>query len=172
MSDVSALDMVRGLYEYHRWANRTLLDHAAGLPDEAATRDVGTQFSYPTLVRMFGHLYGADWLWLRRFKGQSPTSVPGAEFETLAAVRQRWDEFEKEQTAFLEGLAAQDLSRVIEWKNTEGRQFRVVLWPLLQHVANHATHHRSELATMITMISASPPDTGVLAYHLTQTGQI
>jgi uncharacterized radical SAM superfamily protein len=43
--------------------------------------------------------------------------------------------------------------------------------PLLQHVPNHATHHRSEIATMITMISGSPPDTGVNSYLLLRTGQ-
>jgi uncharacterized damage-inducible protein DinB len=33
-------------------------------------------------------------------------------------------------------------------------------------VANHATHHRSEIATMITMISSSPPDSGLNTYLL------
>jgi uncharacterized damage-inducible protein DinB len=33
-------------------------------------------------------------------------------------------------------------------------------------VANHATHHRSEIATMITMIKGSPPDSGLNTYLL------
>jgi hypothetical protein len=32
-------------------------------------------------------------------------------------------------------------------------------------------HHRSEIATMLTMVSGSPPDTGLLTYHLVKTGQ-
>lgn len=161
MADVTSVEMVRGLYDYHRWANRRLFDHAAGLGEEAVTRDVGSQFSHPTLVRMFGHLYGADWVWLARWKGQSPTAIPGAEFKTLASVRERWDALEKEQEGYVDGLSAADLGRIVEYTNTEGRQFRMALWPLLQHVANHATHHRSEIATMITMVSGSPPDTGI-----------
>jgi uncharacterized damage-inducible protein DinB len=47
----------------------------------------------------------------------------------------------------------------------------VALWPLLQHVANHATHHRSEVATMLTMLSGSPPDTGIATYRLLVSGQ-
>jgi uncharacterized damage-inducible protein DinB len=35
-------------------------------------------------------------------------------------------------------------------------------------VANHATHHRSEIATMMTMISGSPPDSGINTYLLTK----
>jgi len=38
-------------------------------------------------------------------------------------------------------------------------------------VANHATHHRSEIATMITLLSASPPDTGINTWILKHTGQ-
>jgi len=60
---------------------------------------------------------------------------------------------------------------VIEFKNTEGKPFKLALWPLLQHVPNHATHHRSEIATMITLISGSPPDTGINTYLLMKTGQ-
>jgi len=164
MADVTSVEMVRELYGYHRWANRRLFDHAAGLGEEQLTRDVGAQFSYPTLVRMFGHLYGADSIWLTRWKGQSLAAIPGAELKTLAAVRGRWDALEKEQMAFVDGLSAADLGRVVEWKNTEGKQFRQRLWSLLQHVANHATHHRSEIATMITMVSGSPPDTGINSY--------
>ena len=43
-------------------------------------------------------------------------------------------------------------------------------WPrplgmMLLHVPNHATHHRSEIATMLTMVSGSPPDTGITSYY-------
>ena len=43
----------------------------------------------------------------------------------------------------------------------------MALGALLLHVANHATHHRSEIATMITLISGSPPDTGINTYRTT-----
>jgi uncharacterized damage-inducible protein DinB len=161
-----ALDLVRGLYEYHWWANRRLFDAAAGLGEEAARRDVGVQFSFPTLTRMFGHLYGADWIWLSRWRGISPPTLPGGEFRTLAEVRQCWDALEEEQRGFIGALAVGDLGRVVDWRNTEGKAFRLPLWTLLQHVPNHATHHRSEIATMITLMSGSPPDTGVATYRL------
>ena len=167
-----SVETIRGLYDYHRWANRRLFDVAAVLGEDLASREVGTQFSFPTVKRMFGHLYGADWVWLSRWKGLSPTRLPGAEFPTLASIRAPWDDLEREQGAFVEGLRSADLDRVVEYKNTEGtKSFRLTLWPLLQHVPNHATHHRSEIATMITMISGSPPDTGMNSYLLTKTGQ-
>jgi uncharacterized damage-inducible protein DinB len=160
-----AMELIRELYGYHRWANRRLFDVAASLGD-AVTRDMGKHWSVPTVKGMFAHLYGADFIWLSRWKGGSPARLPGdADFPTLGDVRAAWDTLEAEQHAFVEGLGEADLARPVTYKNTAGEQFRVALGPLLQHVVNHATHHRSEIATMITLISASPPDTGINTYR-------
>lgn len=158
-------ELIRGLYDYHRWANHRLFDVAAGL-GEAVTRDMGKHWSVPTVKGMFAHIYGADSIWLTRWRGMSPPRIPGdADFATLADLRQAWDRLEAEQRVFVEGLTEADLARPVTYKNTQGAQFAVALGPLLQHVANHATHHRSEIATMITLISGSPPDTGINTYR-------
>ncbi len=166
-----SLESIRELYDYHRWANRRLFDVAAELGPEATERPVGAQFSVPTLQGMFAHLYAADWIWLSRWTGTSPTRLPtGADFPTLADVRESWDRLEAEQRAFITGLVAPDLNRVVEYRSTDGKPFRLPLWALLQHVPNHATHHRSEIATMLTMLSDSPPDTGIVTYHVLTSG--
>ncbi|MGH7267115.1 MAG: DinB family protein [Candidatus Rokuibacteriota bacterium] len=164
--------MIRDLYEYHRWANRRLFDVAAERGEAEAGREVGPQFSFPTVTRMFAHLYAADWIWLERWKGQSPTRLPGDEFPTLAVLRPVWDGLEREQRAFVEKLGDADLQRAVAYRSTEGKPFSVGLGALLQHVANHATHHRSEIATMLTMLSGAPPDTGFNTYQLTRSGQL
>jgi uncharacterized damage-inducible protein DinB len=167
---MNVVEMVRGLYEYHRWANRRLFQVATSLGEELAGRDVGKQFSYPTVRRMFGHLYGADKVWLTRWTGGTAPTVPGDEFTTLASIRAPWDVVERDQRVFVESLTPADLERTIEIRNTEGQATRVALWPVLQHVANHGTHHRSEIATMMTMISGSPPDTGIATYLRSRAG--
>ena len=113
MGEATALELVRGLYDYHWWANRRLFDHAAMLGEEAAGRDVGRYFSFPTVRRMLAHLYGADWIWLARWKGSSPSALPGDDIRTLADLRPRWDQTEGEQRAFIEALAPVDLGRVV-----------------------------------------------------------
>jgi uncharacterized damage-inducible protein DinB len=158
--------LIRDHYDYHRWANHRLFDIAAGLGAEAATRDMGKHWSFPTLKAMFAHVYGADSIWLTRWKGESPKRLYGdADFTSMADLRSRWDTLEVEQRAFVEALGDADLTRPVDYRNTEGAQFRVALGALLQHVVNHATHHRSEAATMITLISGSPPDTGINSYR-------
>jgi uncharacterized damage-inducible protein DinB len=160
-----AVALIRELYEYHRWANRRLFDVAAAL-GEAATRDMGPQWSFPTLKGMFAHIYGADDAWLQRWKGSSPDRLLGdADFGSMAELRTTWNAFEADQRAFVEALTEADLTRPLDYRNTSGQPFRVALAPLLQHVVNHATHHRSEAATMITLISGSPPDSGISLYR-------
>jgi uncharacterized damage-inducible protein DinB len=157
--------LIREHYDYHHWANRRLFDLAVDLGD-GVTRDMGQHWSFPTLKGMFAHIYGADTAWLARWKGSSPGRILGeADFATVADLRARWDALETEQRSFLDGLGEADLTRPVVYKNTQGPEFRVALGPLLQHVVNHATHHRSEAATMITMISGSPPDTGINTYR-------
>jgi uncharacterized damage-inducible protein DinB len=160
-----AIALIRELYDYHRWANRRLFDVAAAL-GEAATRDMGPQWSFPTLKGMFAHIYGADDAWLRRWKGTSPGRLlDDADFSSMADLRTKWDTLEAEQRSFVDALTDADLAGSVDYRNTAGQSFRVALAPLLQHVVNHATHHRSEAATMITVISGSPPDSGIALYR-------
>ena len=166
-----SVDLIRGLFDYHRWANRTLYDVALALGEEIVARDVGNQFSYPTIRRMFGHLYAADKVWLARWTGGTMSTDPGGPFATLASIRAPWDDLERDQQAFVEGLSAADLASVIYFADAQGERRGAPLGPLLQHVVNHATHHRSEIATMLTMVSGSPPDTGLGTYLRTASSQ-
>ena len=169
-----SVELVRGLYDYHRWANRRLFDVARALGSES-TRDMGKHFSFPTLKAMFAHIYGADLIWLRRFKGQEAGKLLGdADVSSMSELRIQWDALEEEQRAFVESLTLADLVRPVSYKSavTGDTTLRLPLGPLLQHVPNHATHHRSEIATMITLIKGSPPDTGLALYHMMATGQL
>ncbi len=169
-----SLEWLRGLYEYHRWANRRLFDTAVLLGPEV-TREVGTPFSFPTLKGMFAHIYGADRIWLNRWKGIEAGRLLGdGDFASLQELRTKWDGLEQEQRVFIESLTPADLVRPVAYTSAlfGGRSFQLPLGPLLQHVANHATHHRSEVATMITMIKGSPPGTDLVVHQLVITGQI
>ena len=162
-----SIALIREHYDYHRWANRRLFDLAAALGD-GVTRDMGAHWSFPTLKGMFAHIYGADNVWLTRWKGSSPSRLLGdADFASMADLRAKWDVLEAEQRAFVVGLAEADLTRPVRVPEHRGQGVRGgARGPLLQHVVNHATHHRSEAATMITLISGSPPDTGINTYRV------
>jgi uncharacterized damage-inducible protein DinB len=131
-----SLGAVRTLYEHHWWANRTLVDTTARLGEAKAAQEIGSQFSEPSLKRMFFHVFGVDGLWLARWQGVSPTSI-----------------------------------RVINYRLLSGKAYRQPLGLLLHHVPDHGTHHRSEIATMLTMVSGSPPGTGLARFIAIRSGQ-
>jgi uncharacterized damage-inducible protein DinB len=166
-----SVELIRGLYDYHRWANRKLFDVAVERGEAAVTRDMGTQWSYPTILRMFGHIYGADAIWLARWRGKPLPGFPGGDIQTMRDLRQAWDAFEADQRAYIEAQSEADLHRVLDYKNQSGLPQRAPLWRLIQHIVNHATHHRSEINTMLTLISGSPPDTGINSYILVTSSQ-
>src|SRR3989442_13775940 len=125
-----SIELIHGLYDYHWWANRRLFDVAVGLDGETVLRDVGRQFSVPTIKGMFAHLYGADSVWLSRWKGTSPGTLPGdADFESFAALRARWDDLEREQRTFVRALTENDLARPVAYNDTRGKPLTLPLGP-------------------------------------------
>lgn len=168
-----AIETITALYDYDRWANRRLLEAVSVLPQGTAEREIGTQFSFPTLKGTLAHILAAEVIWLSRWKGHSPSTLLSAkDFPDIQALRSRWSHLEAELSAFLAGLSAADLTRVVRYTNTEGKSFALRLGPLMQHVANHSTHHRSEVATMLTMLGVAPPPTDLVIYHLVESGQM
>jgi uncharacterized damage-inducible protein DinB len=165
-----SLAAVRTLYDHHWWANRTLLDTTAELGEATAAQEIGAQFSEPSLKRMFFHLFGVDGLWLARWQGVSPTSIP-SEPVSLAELGERWGTLEREQKTFLDGLREADLERVINYRLLSGKAYRQPLGLLLHHVPDHGTHHRSEICTMLTIVSGSPPGTGLARFLAIRSGQ-
>ena len=161
-----SIELIRGLYDYHRWANHALFDIALARGDEAVEREMGPQWSCPSIRTMFAHIYGADAIWLARWRSAPLAAFPGGDLSSMAELRERWDAFEAEQRAYVDGLGEVDLLRVLEYKNQSGVPQRAPMWRLLHHVPNHATHHRSEISTMLTLISGSPPDTGINSFVL------
>ena len=70
---------------------------------------------------------------------------------------------EEFEDALKEGTA--DFKKTLDYKATNGKPFSQPLWQMLQHVVNHATHHRSEIATMLTMTKGSPPGTDMSIFY-------
>lgn len=71
------VEWVRGLYAYHRWANRRLFAHALGRGTEIVERDLGRAWSRPSIRLLFAHMYGSDAVWLARWQGEHLAAIPG-----------------------------------------------------------------------------------------------
>jgi len=154
---------IQELYAYNRWANRRILGAAAVLEPQAFGKDMGSSFLSvrDTLV----HILAAEWVWLARWQGTSPTGLPSWDLVTCDEVRKRWAEVESEQQEFIEALTEADRRRVIAYRDTSGRARENELGHMLRHVVNHSSYHRGQVITMLRQLGAETVGTDLIRYY-------
>lgn len=156
-------DEVRNLYDYNSWANHRVLDACTPLTPEQLSRDLKS--SFPSVRATLEHIVWAEWLWLERWKGSSHSGPPAEEFADLAAIRARWSQVEAELQQFVRGLSEVDLGRVVQYRNTKGKEFSNPMAHMLQHLVNHGTYHRGQVTTMLRQLGAAPVATDLIAFY-------
>jgi uncharacterized damage-inducible protein DinB len=144
-----------GLFEYNSWANHRSLDAAEKLSTEEFTRPMGSSFS--SVRDTLAHIYGAEWLWLERFQGRSPSGLPNLnQFPDLATLRDTWSEEGKRLLRFVRGLTQADLDREMEYKTLRFGVYVNPLWQSMMHLVNHGTYHRGQVTTLLRQLGAQP----------------
>jgi len=152
------------LYEFNAWANRRMLGAVAAVKLEEFVRPLGSSFS--SLRDTTAHIYGAEWVWLERFHGRSPASLPdGEEFQDVASLREKWAELEARLHKFVGSLTQDDLNRVLEYKTLKFGVYSNPLWQSMQHVVNHGTYHRGQVTTLLRQLGAQPVLTDLMHFY-------
>lgn len=160
---------LRRLFEYNRWANLRMLDAVEPLGPAELKREIPS--SFPSVLATLVHALGAEWVWLQRWKGSSPTALPDTgSLDSVEAVRARWDALWDEQTVFLAGLGEGDAVRTVSYRLFNGDPDARPLDELMRHLVNHSTYHRGQLATMLRQLGRTPPSTDYVRW-LREQGQ-
>jgi uncharacterized damage-inducible protein DinB len=155
---------IQSLFEFNAWANRRCLQAAEKLSTEQFTRLLGSSFS--SVRDTLAHIYGAEWIWLERFQGRSPSSLPNVkEFADVAGLRERWLEHEAKLLSFVGGLSQADLDRELEYKTLKFGIYINPLWQSMLHVINHGTYHRGQVTTMLRQLGAEPIMTDLMHFY-------
>lgn len=159
-----ALATLRELFDYNYWARDRQLEACAALTEEQFLRPMGSSFS--SLRDTLAHLVGAECVWLERWLGRSPRTLPGAEgLNNLAAIQARWREVERGVRQYLAGLNEQALARSLSYVNFKGATWTYPLWRTLIHVVNHQTYHRGQVTTLLRQLGARPAPIDFLVAH-------
>jgi uncharacterized damage-inducible protein DinB len=155
-------DDIQLLYEYDRWANNRALQAASALSAEQFTRDLrgGFHSLRDTLV----HIVAGEWGWLAYWNEPVPDSAFLADLNTrldtmfnpdafpnVSAVQSKWAEVEKEQIEFVNRVTNESLKKMVPFRTA-----RIRLGHLMQHLANHSTYHRGQVALMMRQLDAEP----------------
>jgi uncharacterized damage-inducible protein DinB len=156
-------DEARDLLAYNEWANARLVTVIDALPDEAFTKPVTSSFG--SLRDTLAHLIGAEWAWLKRWAGDSPTSWPGWLKEAgRAALLPKLAEVQAERAAFAAGLTDAQLAAPLAYRSFGGQSYENRLGDLIRHVVNHSTYHRGQAATQLRHLGVVPPSTDFVVY--------
>jgi uncharacterized damage-inducible protein DinB len=153
------------LFDYNAWANARALDASAALSPEEFVRDLGN--SFPSVRDTLAHILGAEWIWLRRWQGESPRTLPGgAELSTLASLRERFADVDRERRAFLGAQSDARLAQPVRYQDLAGNPHSLLLVQSLQHVVNHGTYHRGQITTLLRQLGAKPVSTDLSRFYL------
>lgn len=152
------------LFDYNAWANHRVMAAAEKLTNEQFLKPLGSSFS--SVRDTLAHICGAEWIWLERFQGRSPSALPKVgEFNDLASLRTHWLGQEQGLLAFVGSLTQSDLDREMEYKTLKFGVYRNPLWQSMQHVVNHGTYHRGQVTTMLRQLGAAPILTDLMHFY-------
>jgi len=125
--------------------------------------------SFASIRDTLAHIYGAEWIWLERFQGRSPSALPDVgQFKDLASLRERWLQHEERLLGFVGLLTQSDLDREMEYKTLKFGVYRNPLWQSMQHLVNHGTYHRGQVTTMLRQLGAQPILTDLMHFYREQ----
>jgi uncharacterized damage-inducible protein DinB len=155
---------IRLLYDYNAWANQRALDSATGLTPENLIKPLGSSFS--SVRDTLAHIWGSQWLWLERFQGRSPSSLPKVgQFDDISSLRVRWQEDEARLHKFITALTQEKLDEAHEYRTLKFGQYKNPLWQSMQHMVNHSTYHRGQVATMLRQLNAKPLSSDLIHFY-------
>jgi uncharacterized damage-inducible protein DinB len=132
------------LFAHEAWANRATL---ASLGDAVRPSD--------RALRIQMHVYAAERLWLARLAGE-PSPWPVWPEATLAACRDAAGNVDAYRDAFLAGLKADELQRLVQYTNSQGDTFTNTVHDILVQMLLHSAYHRGQIASELRGAGDTP----------------
>lgn len=141
------------MYEYHVWANQTMINRLKELPDEVYTNEILSVFS--SVSKVITHIYIVDTSWLNILCGKSMRE---------AMVEANWlkEQTEAKSVREMELLYAELAERYRTVLNTLNNMEETITIDnpyagvrdtsyseIVLQIVNHATYHRGNITAML-----------------------
>lgn len=154
---------VQRLYDYSYWANERLIAAMSAITPEQFTQNVAG--SYGSIRNTLVHMMSAEWGWIDRCGGaKRGAALKADDYPTLQSVTTRWREVESHVRAFLATLSDADIDRVVAFTLPGFDARALSIGAMLQHAANHNTHHRGQIAILLRTLGCPPGNVDLLFY--------
>ncbi|HEY7984332.1 MAG TPA: DinB family protein [Ktedonobacterales bacterium] len=152
----------RDLYAYTFWADREMWACVEQLTDEQFARDLGYSRGAPREQCI--HIMAVEYWWPHFLRTGELHFLRAEDYPTRAAIRAKWDEVEREATAYLAGLTPSELERDVRPDAWDAEDQPIKLWQALVQVANHSTDHRAQVLAGLKTLGAPTFEQDYLTY--------
>jgi uncharacterized damage-inducible protein DinB len=162
-------DAFRHLYDYHFAQNRMIWYFVMQLSQEQFTQP--SLYSLGSVRNQIVHLMNIDDVWFTQLTGASgiETLYPD-EGNDRADIRAHWDEVVERMRTYLAALRDDMLFTKPFPNHPEDKD--MIMWQVLQHVANHGTDHRAQILRLMNDLGLETPPQDYAFYvyeHPTQS---
>ncbi len=162
------LKVIQELFSFDEWATNRTLESVSALTPEQFSRDLKS--SHGGIQGTLIHMCAADWIWLERWNGNSPSGLMTIEqLPTLASLYEKWKSYRAEIARYLTTLDDARLRMEASYKDSKGNQHSQPLYQQLMHKVNHASYHRGQVVTMIRQLGGKPQNTDLIAFYRTNS---
>ncbi|BAH41303.1 DinB protein [Brevibacillus brevis NBRC 100599] len=149
----------KNMYDFHAWANQTLINRLKELPEGVYEQEV--QSVFPTVAKVMEHIYMVDHSWLLILQGMDMQAAMDETWrqekkitgKSLEEVEQLYAELVEQFRAFLS--QEEDLERRIVLDNPYTRVRDTSLAEIIMQVVNHGTYHRGNITAMLRQMGYS-----------------
>jgi RimJ/RimL family protein N-acetyltransferase/uncharacterized damage-inducible protein DinB len=114
-------------------------------------------------LELLSHVLGAEHVWLSRMQGVPPTVAvwPRLGLDAAAALA---EQNEMGFRAFLFNLRAEDLRRIVSYRNSAGEEFATSVEDILLHLFLHGAYHRGQIAQRQRLDGQAPGPSDYIAF--------
>ncbi len=154
---------IQKLFAYNAWATNRMFEALARIPETDYKRNLKS--SHGSLHGTATHLVAAEKIWLSRLVKKPETALmTEQEAPSLQVLKKTWEDIAARTARFVSKLDDNSLESSLEYVTTEGQKFTNSLVQILQHVINHSSYHRGQVASMMRQVGAEPVNTDLITF--------
>ncbi len=153
------------LYDYNYWANLRVWDCAMQTTQEDYIKE--NDFSVGSIYVQLLHTMAVESWWigfLATGEVKFPTEEDIETYKDREKLRQKWDEVNAQNIAYIQALTDEELQREVKVHWWEESDPAITVAQALTQVANHSTDHRAQTMAVLHMLGYEGIGQDFLAY--------